>query len=159
MFSKLFKPKAWDCVAPMSGKLIPMEQVSDPVFSSKSIGDGFAIVIENDSVVSPVSGEVVALFPTKHAIGIKASDRTEYLIHIGLDTVKYQGEGFEAFVAIGDMVKQGDLLLKVDITFFKEKGVDLTSPVVITNLNGRRVKLLKEGSLSQGEKEIFAILV
>ena len=98
MFKNLFRPKPVDFAAPFEGKLMNLEAVPDPVFASKSMGDGFAIEMQNGKVLSPVSGTIVAVFPTGHAIGIKADDRNEYLIHLGLDTVNYKGEGFTVHV-------------------------------------------------------------
>lgn len=159
MFGKLFKPKALDFCSPMSGKLLALESVKDEAFSSKSMGDGFAIELSESDIYAPVNGEIVALFPTKHAIGIKGEDRNEYLIHIGLDTVNYQGKGFELYVELGQKVKKGELLLKVDIDFFRNENVSLESPVIITNLNGRKIVMMKEGNIKAKEAEILSIKV
>ncbi|CAM4185903.1 PTS glucose transporter subunit IIA [Erysipelothrix inopinata] len=160
MFSKIFKPKPLDLVSPMMGKVIAMEHVNDPVFSEKAMGDGFAIEFTDGNVFAPVDGEVVALFPTNHAIGIRGNDRNEFLIHIGLDTVNFKGEGFKAHVEMGQQVKKGDLLLEVNHKFFKDNDVDMTSPVIVTNLNGRRVILLKDGeNVESGTPGIIAIKV
>ena len=159
MFKNLFKPKAADFIAPMNGRMLKLEEVPDPVFSSKTIGDGFAIELADGRVCSPVNGEVVALFPTLHAIGIKSDDRNEYLIHVGLDTVKYGGEGFQCFVEMGTKVKANEPLIQVDMELYKEREVSFISPVIVTNLNGRKVRLLKEGNVTQGEKDILAIVV
>lgn len=159
MFKKLFGPKPLDFVSPMSGKIIPMEQVPDPVFSEKTIGDGFAIKLKDGDVYCPVDGTVVAVFPTSHAIGIKAEDRNDFLIHIGLDTVTHEGRGLEGMVKVNDKVSKGDLLVKVDHDYFKENNVDMTSPVIVTNLNGRSVVMLKDGEVSVGDSEILAIKV
>lgn len=155
---QLFKAKPHPFVSPMSGLAKPIEEVSDPVFSSKSMGDGFAIVLDGKSVVSPVDGEIMVLFPTKHAIGILGNDGYEYLIHIGLDTVYLNGEGFDLKVQVGDRVKQKDLLLEVDVDLLRSKQINLTSPVIITNLDGRKVKLLKKGLVAQNEAELIQII-
>lgn len=160
MFKNLFKPKATDCVAPMKGKVISLDNVKDPVFSEKTLGDGFAIEFNEGNVYSPVDGEIIMTFPTKHALGIKATDRNEYLIHLGLDTVNLKGEGFNLVVETGQVVKKGDLLVEVNHDFFKEHNVDMTSPVIVTNLKGRKVVLLKENEVvDKGEAGIFAIKV
>ena len=159
MFKNLFKPKPVDFIAPMSGRLLTIEQVPDEVFSSKSVGDGFAIELAGNSVCSPVDGKVVAVFPTKHAIGIKALDRNEYLIHVGLDTMHFKGEGFTCFVEQEQDVKKGQKLLDVDVEFFKSKGVNLISPIIVTNCNGRKIRLLKDTEVQQKEEGILAITI
>ncbi|MED3929077.1 PTS glucose transporter subunit IIA, partial [Priestia megaterium] len=108
MFKKLFssktKIKETTILSPISGDILPISEVPDPVFSQKMMGDGFAIEPTEGKVVSPVEGEVVQLFHTKHAIGLKTEAGTEILIHIGLETVEMKGEGFEAHVKQGDKV-------------------------------------------------------
>lgn len=159
MFKKLFGPKPIDFVSPMTGEIIAMEDVNDPVFSEKTIGDGFAIKIDEGDVYSPVDGVVVAVFPTNHAIGIKSDDRNEFLIHIGLDTCTHEGRGLKSFVKIDDRVSKGDKLVEVDHDYFKENNVDMTSPIIVTNLHGRLPIKLKEGRVSAGDTEILAIKV
>lgn len=158
MFGKLFKPKPTDFIAPFDGKLMTIEEVPDPVFSNKTMGDGFAIEMYSGDVFSPCDGEVVALFPTGHAIGIKSTDRNEYLIHLGLETVNYKGDGFTSFIKLGDKVKKGDLLTQVDVNFFKKNGVCLISPIIVTNANQRKIKLLKNGEIRAKEENIIAIV-
>lgn len=140
-------------LAPMEGKIIDMSEVPDEVFSQKLMGDGFAINPSKGEVVSPVDGVITTLFPTKHAIGITADSGLELLIHVGMDTVNLQGEGFEAFVAQGDKVKAGQKLLKVDLDQIKGKVPSIITPVVFTNLSenqkvsariGKNVKLGEE---------------
>ena len=154
---QFFKPKPVDFIAPFGGKIIKLEDVNDPVFSQKSIGDGYAVEFKKGDVYCPVDGEVIALFPTKHAIGIKAVDRNEYLLHIGLDTVNFNGEGFVEHVKLNDIVKKGQLLLSVDHKFFKDNKVDMTSMVVVTNLRGRQFKMIKDGILAEKEAAVFYI--
>lgn len=122
-----------DFISPMQGKLMPIEDIEDQVFSQKLMGDGFAIELETDEVVAPFSGEVVMTFPTKHAYGLKREDGLEVLIHIGMDTVQLEGNGFETFVGAGDQVTQGQLLCKVDRNFVVTNGKSLVSPVVFTS--------------------------
>lgn len=157
MFKSLFKPKALNFISPMDGEIMPLEKVSDQVFASLAMGDGFAIKMSSNTIVSPVDGEVVAIFPTKHAIGLLGNDGNEYLIHVGFDTVNLKGEGFELAIAAGDKVKQGDLLLTIDLDVMKKHNVDLTSPVVVTNLEQRQVKLLVKGVVTQGQPDILQI--
>lgn len=120
-------------VAPITGKVIPLEEVPDPVFAQKMMGDGLAIEPTEGTVVSPVNGEIVQFFPTKHAIGIKSETGVEILIHVGLETVAMKGEGFEALVEVGNKVTVGTPLLTFDIELIKEKAKSIVTPVIITN--------------------------
>ena len=103
-----------DIIAPLTGRIVKLEEVPDKVFAEKIMGDGFAIEPKDNIVVAPVDGEIAILFPTKHAIGMVTAEGLELLIHVGIDTVKLNGEGFKAFVKQGDKVKAGDKLLEVD---------------------------------------------
>ncbi|WP_339148136.1 MULTISPECIES: PTS glucose transporter subunit IIA [unclassified Sutcliffiella] len=120
-------------VAPITGKIIPLEEVPDPVFAQKMMGDGIAIEPTEGTVVSPVNGEIVQFFPTKHAIGIKSETGVEVLIHVGLETVGMKGEGFEGLVEVGDKVKVGTPLLNFDIALINEKAKSIVTPVILTN--------------------------
>lgn len=120
-------------VAPITGKVIPLEEVPDPVFAQKMMGDGIAIEPTEGTVVSPVNGEIVQFFPTKHAIGIKSETGVEILIHVGLETVGMNGEGFEALVKVGDKVTVGTPLLTFDIELIKEKAKSIVTPIILTN--------------------------
>ena len=138
-------------LSPMTGKLIAMEDVPDPAFSSKAMGDGFAVEMKEGIVAAPVSGELVSVFPTGHAYGIRTSNGMEVLIHIGIDTVELQGKGFDIRVKQGDHVKQGDILACVDLEYVKKQGKAMISPVVFTtgeNVNvkktGKQIKLLEK---------------
>jgi PTS system glucose-specific IIA component len=137
MFKKLFglgsKVKDEPIAAPLTGEVKNIEEVPDPVFAQRMMGDGIAIVPAEGTVVSPVDGEIIQLFHTKHAVGIKSKNGVEILIHIGLETVNLNGEGFEAHVATGQQVKAGDKLITFDLAFIKEKAKDIITPVVITN--------------------------
>lgn len=120
-------------VAPLTGNVRSLENVPDPVFAQKMMGDGFAIEPTDGVVVSPIHGEVVQVFPTKHAVGLRSEGGLEILIHVGIDTVHMQGEGFEAYVKAGDRVKAGDLLLSFDLALVQQKAKSSLTPVVITN--------------------------
>lgn len=120
-------------VAPITGKLVPLEEVPDPVFAQKMMGDGIAIEPTEGTVVAPVNGEIVQFFPTKHAIGITSETGVEILIHVGLETVGMKGEGFEALVKVGDKVKVGTPLLTFDMNLIKEKAKSLVTPIILTN--------------------------
>ncbi|MFC7441278.1 PTS sugar transporter subunit IIA [Laceyella putida] len=128
------RKKRVEILSPLSGKKISLEQVPDQVFSQKMMGDGFAIEPEDGFVCAPVDGEVINLFPTKHAIGLKTTDGVEILIHVGIDTVELNGEGFVTHVAEGEKIKAGQKLLEFDMDFIKEKGKPLTTPVIFPQL-------------------------
>lgn len=122
------------------------------------MGDGFAIVPEEGLVVSPVDGTIVNLFPTKHAIGIVSEAGREILIHVGIDTVKLEGKGFEALVAQGDKVTSGQPLLKVDIEYVKNNASSIITPIVFTNLSeGESVKIEKAGNVDREEADVISI--
>lgn len=127
------KKKYVDVFSSFNGKLIKIENVPDPVFSEKMVGDGIAIEPSDGMVYSPVNGTIIQLFSTKHALGIKTDEGIELLIHIGMDTVEMKGEGFESFVSEGQKVRIGDKLIKFDKDTI-QKQHPLTSPVVITNM-------------------------
>ncbi|QPC46614.1 PTS sugar transporter subunit IIA [Mangrovibacillus cuniculi] len=138
MFKKLFgkkeeAPKGIAIKAPLTGELVSLEEVPDPVFSQKMMGDGVAIEPTEGKVVSPVNGEVMQVFPTKHAVGLKAENGAEVLIHIGLETVGMKGEGFEAHVGEGDKVSVGDTLVTFDMELVKQKAKATVTPIIITN--------------------------
>lgn len=145
-------------VSPLKGKLMPITEVPDAVFSQKMMGDGFAIDPVDGQVVSPVDGKIINVFPTKHALGIMSNGGREILIHFGMDTVTLKGEGFETFVSEGEEVKAGQVLYKADIESIKDKVPSLVTPVVFTNLSeGESVHIEKTGSVEQGETNIISI--
>ncbi|RBW70122.1 N-acetylglucosamine-specific PTS transporter subunit IIBC [Bacillus taeanensis] len=145
-------------ILPFSGKVMPLSDVPDQVFSAKMMGDGFAIEPTNDTLVSPVDGEIVSIFPTKHAIGLKTRDNLEILIHIGLDTVKLNGKGFTTLVNEGDSIKKGQELIKIDLNYLKEHAPSVVTPVIFTNLqDGQEVHVKKVGNYHQGEQDIIKV--
>jgi glucose-specific phosphotransferase system IIA component len=121
--------------APMTGKVIPIDEVPDPVFAQKMMGDGVAIVPTEEVVVAPCDGLVIHVFPTKHAVGLLTKEGEEILIHIGLETVNLKGKGFEAFVKENEAVKQGQELIKVNLKYVKKYAKSLVTPIVITNMD------------------------
>ncbi|MEW9667876.1 glucose-specific PTS transporter subunit IIBC [Ammoniphilus sp. 3BR4] len=145
-------------VSPLQGTVLPIDEVPDQVFSQRMMGDGFAILPSEGTVVSPVDGRIVNVFPTKHAIGIVSDKGREILIHFGIDTVKLKGEGFEALVSQDDQVKRGQPLLKVDLEAVKSKVPSIITPIVFTNLReGEYIEIQKKGQVSQGEQGIISI--
>ncbi|MFE1242589.1 PTS glucose transporter subunit IIA [Fictibacillus sp. NPDC058756] len=160
MFNKLFGKKEVKkeetIVAPLTGKIVSIEEVPDPTFSQKMMGDGIAIEPTEGVVVSPVDGEIVQFFHTKHAIGIQSESGAEILIHVGLETVNMNGEGFKGHVNVGDKVKAGDKLLTFDLDLIKEKAASTVTPIVITN--GDAVESLDKRAASDATKGETSLL-
>ena len=143
--------------SPMSGICMPMEEVEDQAFASKAMGDGFAVELQDTRVLAPFSGTIMVAFPTGHAYGIKADNGKEVLIHIGMDTVELNGEGFDVKVKAGQRVKQGDVLVKVNKDILTSHGKSLVSPVVFTS--GEKVELHKKNeTITKNEKGFIAFI-
>jgi glucose PTS system EIICBA or EIICB component len=138
-------------MAPLSGEVRPITEVPDPVFAQKMMGDGFCVVPTDGTVLAPVGGELVNLFPTLHAFGIRTPEGLEVLVHVGLDTVKLQGEGFRALVAQGATLRAGQPVLEVDLEAIRGKVPSLVTPVVFTNLEDRIWRIEKQGEVRAGE--------
>ncbi len=131
------------------GQVVALEQVKDPVFAQKMMGDGFAVEPANGNIVSPVSGTVSSIFPTKHALGLVTEAGLEVLVHIGLDTVSLEGKPFTVHVAEGQKVAAGDLLVTADLDAIRAAGRETSTVVVFTNGDAiKSVKLEKTGSLA-----------
>ncbi len=151
MLSKLFKKRKLQIYAPVNGEIVSLEQVPDPVFSQKMMGEGIAIMPEKGNIHAPVEGTVVLVSDTKHAVGLRSDDGTEILIHIGLETVALKGEGFTVLVAAGDKVSMGQALIEVDWDYIREHAKSIITPIVITNSAERNVQLeiTKEGIMGE----------
>ncbi|MTH53136.1 PTS glucose transporter subunit IICBA [Bacillus mangrovi] len=145
-------------VSPIKGRILPITEVPDQVFSGKMMGDGFAIEPSEGTVVSPVDGRILNIFPTKHAIGILSESGHEILIHVGIDTVNLKGEGFQSFISEGDTVKKGQKLLEVDLEFIKANAPSTITPIVFTNLKeGEVLELTAENDVKLEQKNIVKI--
>ncbi|WP_112443477.1 PTS transporter subunit IIBC [Streptococcus sp. 596553] len=144
-----FKGLTEEVYSVADGQVIALEQVKDPVFAQKMMGDGFAVEPANGNIVSPVSGTVSSIFPTKHALGIVTEAGLEVLVHIGLDTVSLEGKPFTVHVAEGQKVVAGDLLVTADLDAIRAAGRETSTVVVFTNGDAiKSVKLEKTGSLA-----------
>ncbi|MDU1984425.1 MAG: PTS transporter subunit IIBC [Streptococcus parasanguinis] len=131
------------------GEVINIEDVKDPVFSQKMMGDGFAVEPENGHIVSPVAGKVTSVFPTKHALGLVTDNGLEVLVHIGLDTVSLEGKPFEVKVSEGQIVAAGDLLVEADLDAIRAAGRETSTIVVFTNADAiKSVKVEHTGKLA-----------
>lgn len=161
MFKKWFgkqQLKEETITATLDGTIVPLEDVPDPVFEQNMMGDGIAIDPADGDVVAPVDGEIIQLFPTKHAIGLRSAAGVELLIHVGIDTVSMNGEGFTAYVKAGDRVKRGDRLLSVDLPLVREKAKSAVTPIIITNGDALESLEKKAGtSAAKGETVLFHV--
>lgn len=119
--------------APIAGSLVSIKEVSDPTFGEEILGKGVAIIPSDDRIYAPVDGKVATVFPTGHAVAVVGNDGMEILIHVGLDTVKLNGEHFTIHAEEGQEVKKGDLLLEADLEQIKAAGYDIITPIVICN--------------------------
>lgn len=126
------KTKVAKLYAPADGKIIPLKDVDDEVFSQGILGDGIAIIPQGNHIYSPCDGVVSSVVDSKHAIGIRSDNGFELLIHVGIDTVNLKGEHYKYSVNNGQKVKAGDLLLNFNSTKIKHAGYSLTTPIVIT---------------------------
>lgn len=138
--------------SPLAGRVVPLNEVKDQVFSSGAMGKGIAIDPANGTLVAPADGTITTLFPTGHAIGLTTTDGVEILMHIGMDTVELEGKGFEIFVKQEDQVKKGDLLVKFNLSLIKEAGYSTVTPIVVTNTpNYLDVLDMNQEDVLQGE--------
>lgn len=148
-----------DVLAPLKGRVLALHQVGDKAFASGALGKGIAIQPEEEIIHAPVDGEIVSLFPTNHAIGLKTEYGIEVLIHIGIDTVELEQGYFTPYVKIGDMVKKGDYLIKADFEGIKKAGYDPTVITVITNTTDYLDVLPSQDSLFTGHENCMTVIV
>lgn len=144
-------------VAPMTGEVVDISEVPDPVFSGKMMGDGFAVKPVEGVVVSPVKGKVATAFPTKHAVGLVSDEGLEVLIHVGIDTVKLQGNGFELLVEEGASVGVGTPLIKVDLAYIAANAKSTITPVVFTNLPDHMALHVTKGQATAAQSEVATV--
>ncbi|WP_271004120.1 PTS sugar transporter subunit IIA [Listeria seeligeri] len=134
MLNKIFKKTKEETLhAHVDGQLISLEEVPDPVFNQKMMGEGIAIKPENGIIVAPIDGKIIQLAETKHAFGIRTDMGQEILVHIGLETVALNGEGFNVLVEVGDKVKKGQPIVEADIDFIQKNAASTVIPMVVTN--------------------------
>ncbi|SCH16590.1 MULTISPECIES: glucose-specific PTS transporter subunit IIBC [unclassified Romboutsia] len=140
-----------------NGQILELSDVPDEVFSSKLMGDGFAIKSSDGVICSPVDGSVEVIFPTKHAVIIKSDAGREILIHMGIETVKLEGKGFDLAVNVGDKVKAGDKLAKMDLKYIEENATSSITPVIFTNLESNEKITVKTGKCNLKESNRVTI--
>ena len=143
--------KETEIYAPGTGHIIPLSEVPDKVFSEKMMGDGVGFVPEKGEIVAPFDGTVKTIFPTKHAIGLESDTGVEVLIHIGIDTVKLNGEGFESLVNADEPVTQGQPLMKINLAYLQEHAPSIVTPVIITNLGDKTLTVEDVKSVDPGK--------
>lgn len=146
-------------VATQTGKAVALSEVPDEAFAQKMLGDGVAILPSENTVVSPVSGEIVEVLDSLHAYGIHTADDLDILVHIGINTVELKGEGFQCFVKVGDQVKAGDKLAEVDLKLLAEKGYPAYTPIIITNSDAVKSLETTLGDTKAGETVVLTYQV
>lgn len=143
---------------PVNGKVIPLSEVKDEMFAQEALGKGAAVVPADGKICAPCDGVVTAVYPTGHAIGITSKEGAEVLIHVGMDTVTLDGKGFKVFAKEGQDVKCGELLIEADLKVIKAAGLDITTPVVITNTDDyAEIKMADAGQKKAGDVIIHCI--
>lgn len=138
--------------SPVQGKIISTKTVKDPVFAQEIMGKTMIIMPETSEVVSPITGKLKVVFPTGHAYGIKHKSGVEILLHLGIDTVELNGEGFEKKVTQGSKIKEGAELSVVDWAKIKKLGKAIDTAIVFTDLKNYELNILKKGEVSLGEE-------
>lgn len=149
--------KSEDFEMPVTGEIIPLSEVPDPAFASGMMGSGFGILPKENTFRSPVDGKVMMIFPTKHAMGLVTDTGVEVLIHIGLDTVKLNGEGFELLVEQDQLIQRGDALIKFDLEYVKANAPSIVTPIIFTNSQDKTITLVKTGYQRSGTTNIVNI--
>lgn len=135
------------------GEFVAIDAINDPVFSQKMMGDGFGVNPENDAVYAPISGTVMSIFPTKHAVYIKTETNLEVLVHMGIDTVELDGGPFTLKVEEGQHVGKGDQIAEIDLAALEQAGKEKTVVVIFTNMNEvKDLHLEVSGSVAAGDQ-------
>ncbi|HZH62631.1 MAG TPA: PTS glucose transporter subunit IIA [Metabacillus sp.] len=158
IFGKKEKRTVEALYAPITGSVIELENVPDPVFSQKLMGEGIAIQPSEGKVVAPIDGQVIQVFHTKHAIGLRSDLGIEWLIHIGLETVNLNGLGFDVTVKEGQKVRVGDPLMTFDLSMISEKAASTISPIIITNSDiVKNIEYLSNKNVIKGSTHIVNV--
>jgi sugar PTS system EIIA component len=151
----LFSKGNLKVMAQQTGEAVAITDVPDPVFAEKVLGDGIAIIPSNNEVLSPISGTIVQIAHTLHAIGIEGDEGVEILVHLGIDTVRLNGDGFTCHVEVGQHVAAGDKLMDMDIAAIEAKGYKTISPCIITNMDDIRNLGLEIGNVTGGQTTVM----
>ena len=154
LFDKLFQGNKITIASPVNGEIVPITQVKDDTFAQEMVGKGVAIIPSDGKFYAPADGSLVVLFPTGHAYCLATDDGAEILVHIGIDTVKLQGEHYTIHAKQGDIVKKGDLIVEVDLEGVKDAGYDIITPMIISNHAKFSDLEKKSGTVSAGDAAI-----
>lgn len=144
----------FDCnvfYSPVEGEVLDIEDCVDPIFAQSIVGAGVLLMPTGSKVYAPCAGEVIIVANGKHSITIKNPDGYQVLIHIGIDTVEMEGQGFTSYKKVGDVVEAGDLLLEFDLDRIKDSGRNIQSPLVITNPSIKKLDFVRKGKVSVGD--------
>ncbi|USG65848.1 PTS glucose transporter subunit IIA [Brevibacillus ruminantium] len=159
-FSRKKQQQELTLLAPLTGQVIPLEKVPDPVFAQRVAGDGVAILPSEGLLLSPLNGTVTHLFPTYHAIALTSESGLEILLHIGIDTVKLKGSGFTAHVGKGDKVNAGDKLISFDLEVLRKAGCPIVTPIVITNMElVMQQMIVAPAHVQAGQESLLKVVV
>ncbi|MDR0921879.1 MAG: PTS glucose transporter subunit IIA [Lactobacillales bacterium] len=155
MFGFKKKTKLISVGAIVSGKIIPMTEVRDEVFSQKMLGDGFAVLPVNGEIVAPMDGTIVSIFPTKHALTMKTTEGLELILHLGIDTVSLNGEPFEMLIHENEEVSKGQPIAQVDLSILEKHALKNEMIVVFTNLlETDKLQIIKNNASNKGEEVV-----
>lgn len=149
------KPDSQVLRAPVTGKMVSLEEVPDPVFSSGTMGKGVGFQPEKNEICAPCDGKIIMIADTLHAFGMETECGAELLIHIGLDTVDLNGEGFKKLAREGQKVSCGTPVISADLAFMKEKGIVMATPMVVTNCDEFELEIRDCGDVAAGETEVI----
>jgi len=147
----LFKAKKEVLISPADGDLIELSEVPDEVFSQKMAGDGIALVPRSNTFIAPVAGTITKIFATNHAFSIQTKSGTEVMVHIGLDTVELQGEGFKRLAQEGETVTAGKPIVSADLEFIESKGKKIVTPIVLNNTKSLEITLVAAPVVREGD--------
>lgn len=153
----LFQKKV-TIVSPVSGSIVGLDRVNDPVFSKKIVGDGCAVLPEDSTVCSPCDGKLTQIIETNHAFCVESDDGLDLLVHIGLDTVKLKGSGFRRLKEEGARVKSGEPVMQVDFAYLRSQKKEIVTPVLITNMDAVDRFQAVGGKVRAGEKLMTVLL-
>jgi len=144
--------------APLSGEIVPIEDVPDVVFAEKIVGDGIAIKPTGNKMVAPCNGTICKIFEANHAFSIESDTGIQVFVHFGIDTTELRGEGFTRIAEEGQTVKVGDTILEFDLALLEEKAKSTITPVVISNLDEIKELIKMSGSVTAGETPVLRLV-
>ncbi len=143
--------------APLTGEIVPIEDVPDPVFADKVVGDGIAINPTGNRMVAPCDGTIGKIFETNHAFSMETASGVELFVHFGIDTVELKGEGFKRVASEGQDIKAGETVIEVDLEFLREKAKSIITPVVISNMDDVASLEKATGSVAEGNDALLTV--